>query len=113
MNKKKLLEVIQKRKQELLSDLERVKTEDVLEKDSWRTMDEIGDEALENQEKLTKQETVNLIENLLNTLEQAEKDIDYGRYGICNKCECKIEESRLLAIPEAQYCIKCQAIMDR
>lgn len=113
MDKSRLLKAIQKRKQGLLNDLQRVKTSNVLEEDSWQSIDEIGDEARENQEKLTKQETVNLIQNRINILEQAEEDIEHGRYGICNKCGGKIEEERLLAMPEAQYCIRCQATMDR
>ena len=113
MNKRKLLGAIQKRKQNLLTDLKRVKTADVLEKDSWQSMDEIGDEARENQEKLTRQEIIDLIEKLIKTLGQAEEDIEHGRYGICNKCGGRIGEDRLLAMPEAQYCIRCQEFMDR
>ena len=113
MDKSKLLGAIQNRKQGLLNDLQRVKSADVLEEDSWQSMDEIGDEARENQEKLTKQETVDLIESLIKKLEQAEEDIEHERYGICNKCEGQIKEDRLQAMPEAQYCIQCQATVDR
>lgn len=112
MNKLKLLKTFQERKKALLSDLDKVKSTSTLEEDHWVSMDEIGDEARENQEKLTKQEAIELIEDRIRIIEQAEKDLENERYGICNKCGAEIGEDRLLAFPEAQYCIKCQLQKD-
>ena len=33
--------------------------------------------------------------------------ITKGTYGRCEKCGKQIEEGRLLAMPTAQYCVKC------
>ncbi len=59
-------------------------------------------------------------ENLLSlehSLELKLKDVDIalekihkvktGKYGVCEKCSKKIEEKRLMACPEAKFCIKC------
>ena len=35
--------------------------------------------------------------------------IEEGTYGICATCGNEIPEARLIAIPTAKYCIKCQS----
>jgi DnaK suppressor protein len=47
--------------------------------------------------------------NVLNAL----KKIDDGSYGICEECEEEIPIKRLKAIPDARYCISCQAEMEK
>ena len=41
-------------------------------------------------------------------LDQAIKRIDEGTYGKCDSCGGNIPKLRLNAMPQAQYCIKCQ-----
>jgi len=48
-------------------------------------------------------------ENVLNAL----RKIDDGSYGICEECEEEIPIKRLKAIPDARYCITCQAEMEK
>lgn len=38
----------------------------------------------------------------------AMKRIDEGIYGVCDMCGDRISKERLKAMPQAQYCIKCQ-----
>ncbi len=44
----------------------------------------------------------------LELLEQAQKRLDQGDYGICLKCEEEISEKRLKAKPETAFCTDCQ-----
>jgi len=44
----------------------------------------------------------------LQDLGDALKRIDDGSYGICDMCGDRISKERLRAMPQAQYCIKCQ-----
>ncbi len=41
-------------------------------------------------------------------LDEALHRIREGRYGVCVSCGAKISEQRLMAIPEALYCMRCQ-----
>ncbi|MGI5868215.1 MAG: TraR/DksA family transcriptional regulator [Kiritimatiellia bacterium] len=38
--------------------------------------------------------------------------IKEGVYGLCENCGCKIERTRLAALPFAKTCIKCQSEME-
>ena len=46
-------------------------------------------------------------------LEAAEKRLDEGRYGICDDCEGRIPDRRLLLLPEAERCVACQIKHER
>lgn len=111
MKKGKIKKLMQEKELRLKKDLNKVLAENVLEEDSWMGIDEIGEEAFENFEKLTKQEKVELLENALRRVQQALKDLEEDRYGICNNCEQPIDEKRLEVYPEAQFCIKCKKNM--
>jgi DnaK suppressor protein len=72
-----------------------------------RTEDE-GDLAMNSHE-------THLIYNLheggfarLRSIQEAMKAIDGGRYGECVRCRNEINAKRLLAIPWATVCIRCQ-----
>jgi len=39
--------------------------------------------------------------------------VDNGRYGECRKCEEPIGYARLLARPEAPFCVSCQGQLDQ
>lgn len=49
---------------------------------------------------------------IIKKIEDALKNMEEGTYGICKKCRKNIDESRLISIPYAEYCIDCQIIMD-
>lgn len=48
-------------------------------------------------------------QELLNQIDDALRKIDEGRFGICEICSKPITQKRLIAVPYARFCIKCQA----
>jgi DnaK suppressor protein len=44
----------------------------------------------------------------LNLIDMAIRKIDDGSYGLCEECSKPITKKRLLAVPYAPLCIKCQ-----
>lgn len=46
-------------------------------------------------------------------IKRAEKKIEEGTYGICEKCGKEIDRKRLELIPHARYCIDCAREEDR
>jgi DnaK suppressor protein len=47
-------------------------------------------------------------EDVLTLVDQALQRIKIKSYGVCPRCEEEIERKRLLAMPEAIFCINCQ-----
>ena len=43
----------------------------------------------------------------LDQIKKALARIDEGTYAQCTECAAKVQEARLLAIPETEFCIKC------
>ena len=41
-------------------------------------------------------------------MEQAERKLDEGTYGICESCGLEIDEKRMALMPFANYCMPCQ-----
>jgi len=48
-------------------------------------------------------------QELQNRVDEAIRKIDEGRFGICEVCGKPIAQKRLIAVPYAKFCIKCQA----
>jgi RNA polymerase-binding protein DksA len=48
-------------------------------------------------------------QDLLNQIDEALRRIEEGNYGICEVCSKPIAQKRLLAVPYARFCIKCQS----
>jgi DnaK suppressor protein len=48
-------------------------------------------------------------EEKLKSLDEALSQLERGRYGICMRCQQPIPVERLIAVPFALYCVKCQA----
>jgi len=48
-------------------------------------------------------------QQILNLIDEALGKIDEGGYGICGVCSKPISQKRLLAVPYARLCIKCQS----
>ncbi|MBU1084648.1 MAG: TraR/DksA family transcriptional regulator [Candidatus Omnitrophota bacterium] len=49
----------------------------------------------------------------LYALDEAIKRIDAGSYGKCDACGGAVSKQRLKAMPQAEYCIKCQEKEER
>ena len=48
-------------------------------------------------------------QQILNQIDEAIRRIDEGTYGVCEICSKPIVQKRLLAVPYARFCIKCQS----
>ena len=49
----------------------------------------------------------------LNKIDAALRKIDEGTYGICEECSKPITQKRLMAMPHARLCIKCQELEEK
>ena len=49
----------------------------------------------------------------LNLIDAALRKIDEGTYGVCENCEKPIPQKRLLALPHAPLCLKCQELEEK
>lgn len=73
---------------------------------------EVGDEADVASQSLDKEVLFELNGNaqaLLDQIESALRRISKGIYGTCEYCRCQIPKKRILALPFARYCIRCQS----
>ena len=73
---------------------------------------EVGDEADVASQNLDREVLFELNGNaqvLLDQIESALRRISKGIYGTCEYCRCQIPKQRILAVPFARYCIKCQS----
>ena len=48
-------------------------------------------------------------QQILNLIDEALRKMEEGHYGVCEVCSKPISQKRLLAVPYAKYCIKCQS----
>ena len=104
MDLEKIKEQLQKKKAEILQNLENHKSEDINEKSGVEDAADIVASEL-NRETLYKltqadRETLFLIDLALQKIES-------GTYGYCELCGEPIGEKRLKAIPWVRLCIKC------
>ena len=51
--------------------------------------------------------------HILNLIREALNRIENKSYGICTNCEKPIGPKRLEAVPWAQHCIECQALLEK
>ena len=51
--------------------------------------------------------------NQLRNARAALRRIEGGSFGICQECDDEIAPKRLVAVPWAQFCIRCQEAVDR
>ena len=49
----------------------------------------------------------------LNMIDDALRKIEEGTYGVCENCDKPIVQKRLMAMPHAPLCIKCQEIEEK
>ena len=50
---------------------------------------------------------------ILHLIREALNRIEDKSYGICTNCENPIQPKRLEAVPWAQHCIECQALLEK
>ena len=69
----------------------------------------IADQATDNFDREFNLGLVSTEQQLLNQIDDAIRRVDEGTYGVCETCEKPISQKRLLAVPYARFCIKCQS----
>ena len=78
---------------------------------------EVDLEPDEGDEQITEHETaaivVALLEQKLLDIDAALSAIESGVYSLCERCGSHIEPERLMAKPDARYCLKCQEVVER
>ena len=52
-------------------------------------------------------------QQILNMIDVALRKIDEGTYGVCEDCNKEIPQKRLMAVPHAPLCIKCQESQEK
>lgn len=72
-----------------------------------RRIQQIEDTIKEYGSTWNEQATHRQLRDKLINLEQAQKRVQSGAYGICQMCRCPIDPERLVAVPEATMCIPC------
>lgn len=109
---KKLLEIARKK---IVGDLAH------LEKDSLNTSQRdasgdlsgyslhMADMATDNFDREFNLGLVSSEQQILNLIDDALRRMDEGQYGMCEVCSKPISQKRLLAVPYAKFCIKCQS----
>lgn len=116
MSKKLSKAVKEKIRQRLKDELQRINADfsadkgDVEElRSGWQERDSPAEGALRDVEWSQYEK----IQEQTRQIEWAQEKLDTGEYGICEGCGEEISESRLKAIPFAQYCISCQSKRER
>lgn len=120
---KNLLEELRQRleskKSDLETSLEKIAKKDERLPDDWDAKyphsnsasgsSAMEDEADEVQEYNTRLPLEHSLEEQLRDINTALEKIQKGTYGKCGKCGKDIDEERLKALPEAKFCVKCEA----
>jgi DnaK suppressor protein len=115
IRRKKLREMLQGKKLKLLSDLhqevfERLGNE--YHEEFERAMD-AGDEALVDLLQSIDIKLADIRRAELIQINEAERKLSEGTYGICKECGRDIGEERLVALPYAVRCIECEDHFER
>ena len=121
MNKKLLEKLRQKLEYEKVSikkELKKFAKKDKKLKGDWDTrfphwggeaggasLEKAADEVEEYEARLPVEYSLEL---KLKNIDLALEKIKKGKYGMCEKCEKKIDERRLKIYPEARFCLKCK-----
>ena len=106
---------IEKNKQELLAERDRLLEDIALLKETLQgevdmDVEEADPDIIEREKSATLLEAM---EAKLADVEHALKVIEAGQYGICERCGAEIPQERLEVKPEATLCIKCQGEVER
>jgi RNA polymerase-binding transcription factor DksA len=103
----KLRGLLEKNKRAVLKDLEDLKKVPNMGDD----VDSFEEKADEVEEFTADRGMAESVKERLVRIEEAERKIAAGRYGICENCHKMIEEEVLTAAPESEYCRSCKLRM--
>ncbi|MDD2751682.1 MAG: TraR/DksA family transcriptional regulator [Candidatus Omnitrophica bacterium] len=116
-NKKDLVDfkkIILKRKEEILDEIQHI-SDDTLKKSQKEASGDISgytyhmaDVATDTYDREFSLGLASSGRELLYELDDALKRIDDGTFGICESCKLAISKTRLKAVPNARFCVKCQ-----
>ncbi len=111
---KEFKKIVQKKKEEILSDLEHI-SDDTLRKSQKEASGDISgytyhmaDVATDNYDREFSLGLASSDRKSLYELNDALKRIEEGTFGVCDDCKSLITKVRLRAVPSARLCIKCQ-----
>ena len=103
----------------LMEDLHRMEEENlrvpprVANGDPGASQCDLADMAWEHFEQENSLELYLYEQNLLKAIQEALDRIKEGTYGICAACAHPIKSRRLLAVPNAKLCLRCQEEKER
>jgi len=111
---KEFKKIVQKKKEEILNDLEHI-SDDTLRKSQKEASGDISgytyhmaDVATDNYDREFSLGLASSDRKSLYELNDALKRIEEGTFGVCDDCKALITKIRLKAVPSARLCIKCQ-----
>jgi DnaK suppressor protein len=105
MNLEEIKNKLEKEREELLLILRSYEKEaEEILKEPVSATDEMADRYEFKEEIHLRKE---ILESRLSTIEKALRKIDEGKYGFCEECGGKIEETRLKVDPAAVLCREC------
>lgn len=104
---------VQNQRQLILAKLKRLKSEDPFTTEDRSLIVDPGTDAsvLFGHEQVVVLE--GRLKNELKEIEAALKKIKDGTYGRCERCKKPIDSARLQVKPQAVYCLKCEAIIEK
>lgn len=101
-----VVKALEKRRRELLADLERL-TEPPEEGANVSFGKRVGEGTTEAVERLATTATARSLHRSLQDVEHALQRVDEGTYGMCEVCEAVIPPERLEALPASSRCVGC------
>jgi RNA polymerase-binding transcription factor DksA len=111
---KKLRDDLEKEKEIILGELERIAVKNPVVKGDYKTVfpkageNDTPDERAQNVTGYEEERAIEQnLELRLKAIDEALDKIDKNSYGICDKCSSPIGEKRLKAIPVARFCLDC------
>lgn len=69
---------------------------------------DVGDQGIIDLLADTGLSVANIRREELTRMEEAERKLEEGSYGVCEECGKEIDEGRLAVVPYTLYCVKCQ-----
>lgn len=78
-----------------------------------QTAPDISDEAARNYHSQLMQNLGDQEWETFKLVDEALEKIEKGNYGVCQQCDKTIPEARLNVVPFAQYCVKCQSVIEK
>ncbi len=108
--REKLKKILEERKQKLMQELRGsvfVRLGEEYRREFERAMD-AGDLSVVDLLESVDVQRVNIRQQELRRLLEAERKLHEGTYGICEECGGEISEARLAALPFSVLCVRCQ-----